>query len=369
MRRVFCCLALAACGVEETPDVEDPWLGPNEVGPYDAGRVTLDLELAGEIVRADVWYPATIPAGTPPSEYRDVGDLTGISVEFAPAVKGGGPYPLVVFSHGMGGIRFQSVFLTEHLATHGFVVVAPDHPGSILLDVDTSPETILRRPTDVIGAVDEVLRLSAGDHELLGGMVDGDEYTLIGHSAGAITVQAVAGGTIDADFAVSYCEEGGGTGCRFIEGADPELMRARAVSDPRATLAVLLSPGAWYMFGDDGAGLANMVPTLVLTGIEDSVLEYDTEALPVYRAIGSEKWLGSLADVGHYSAFSDMCRILPVFRDCQEGFLDPLEGQRIVRTLVTSFLGSRVLGDPRYETALRVEGQSDMAALTWQEGG
>jgi predicted dienelactone hydrolase len=32
-------------------------------------------------------------------------------------------------------VRFQSYFLCEHLASHGFVVVAPDHIGNTTIDL------------------------------------------------------------------------------------------------------------------------------------------------------------------------------------------------------------------------------------------
>lgn len=44
------------------------------------------------------------------------------------------PYPVLVFSHGFGGMRLQSYDLTVHLASRGFVVIAPDHPGRNLAD-------------------------------------------------------------------------------------------------------------------------------------------------------------------------------------------------------------------------------------------
>jgi len=35
--------------------------------------------------------------------------------------------PLVLFSHGLGGCALQTIFFTEELARHGYVVAAPDH--------------------------------------------------------------------------------------------------------------------------------------------------------------------------------------------------------------------------------------------------
>ena len=59
-----------------------------------------------------------------------------------------GPFPLVVYSHGSGGQRYVSAFLTEALAARGFVVAAADHTGNTALDVFTKtqlpPREILR---------------------------------------------------------------------------------------------------------------------------------------------------------------------------------------------------------------------------------
>jgi polyhydroxybutyrate depolymerase len=45
----------------------------------------------------------------------------------APPCSDGGPYPLLVFSHGYGGSGLGQVFLTEALAARGWIVAAPDH--------------------------------------------------------------------------------------------------------------------------------------------------------------------------------------------------------------------------------------------------
>lgn len=62
----------------------------------------------------------------PPVRQAAVRDLPPADVSAA---------PLVLFSHGLGGFRRQSTFLTTHLASHGYVVAAPDHGGSTLMDM------------------------------------------------------------------------------------------------------------------------------------------------------------------------------------------------------------------------------------------
>ena len=37
-------------------------------------------------------------------------------------------YPLIIFSHGLGGMRFQNTIQAEELASNGYIVLAIDHP-------------------------------------------------------------------------------------------------------------------------------------------------------------------------------------------------------------------------------------------------
>ena len=55
----------------------------------------------------------------------------------APLDPSGGPYPVVLFSHGSCGYPAQSLFLTPLLASRGFIVVAPPHPGNTIFELST----------------------------------------------------------------------------------------------------------------------------------------------------------------------------------------------------------------------------------------
>src|SRR5690606_13389968 len=95
-------------------------------------------------IAVEVWYPAA--DGATSGRSPDVYDLRAWLDDDARArlagastlryrtaafrdveASGDGPFPLVLFSHALGGYRSQSTFLTEHLASWGFVVAAPDH--------------------------------------------------------------------------------------------------------------------------------------------------------------------------------------------------------------------------------------------------
>ena len=92
--------------------------------------------------------------------------------------------PVLVFSHGWGGIRWQSAFLTEHLASHGYVVIAPDHTHNTFLDDDSAyfDTVVVRRPIDVTDSFDWLLDQSANDSSSLSGCVDQNGgFAISGH--------------------------------------------------------------------------------------------------------------------------------------------------------------------------------------------
>jgi predicted dienelactone hydrolase len=116
----------------------------------------------------EVWYPASAPEGTT----RD-----------APLDASGGPFPLIIHSHGFMDSRLGEGYLAEHLASHGYVVASPDYPlskggapgGSTVHDV---PD----QPLDIRFVIDRVLGEPA-----LAGALDGSRIAASGLSLGGLT--------------------------------------------------------------------------------------------------------------------------------------------------------------------------------------
>jgi len=128
-----------------------------------------------------------------------------------------GPWPLIVFSHGFGGCAKQSKFLTEYLAEHGYIVIAPDHAdadcrrgtsgnlGARLQEMRAGraswPERPFRQPetwTDKTEADrrDDVLFAvsSMFDDRKYASFIDKDKIGIMGHSLGGYTALGLAGG-------------------------------------------------------------------------------------------------------------------------------------------------------------------------------
>jgi predicted dienelactone hydrolase len=372
MGRWWWVIGVAACAPIEPAESDDPPVvhDPTVFGPYVPGVQTLRVPggRSGELV-IEVWYPARSASDddADPYELPIVLDAR----RGAAADRSGAPYPLVGFSHGLGGVRYQSASLCEHLASHGYVVVSPDHDGTILLDIDWDHmnEATLARPGEVQDAIDAVAGISAELAPELAGLSAPGRYAMIGHSFGAVTTLALAGGRLDVSQLDQHCDENGGSACRFLKGVDPDELASVRQADPRIAVAVPMSPGGWYAFGAHGAGLAELPPTLVLGGTRDGVLPYADEIRPTYEAIGGPRRAATYAEAGHYSAFSDMCRLIPVFEDCDPdgGFLDAERGRSITAHLVTAFLGQEYKGESGYAAWLGAEALADYPELTMEE--
>lgn len=187
---------------------------PFRRGPHPAGVRTLglvDSRRGDRPLALEVWYPATDAfAG------RDVAEATRDTYELVPGLPPGwqdavrdaearrGRFPLVAFSHGFGGHRRQSTFLCTHLASHGYVVAAPDHTGNTIVDVvqlvmslqlgtplpdpeAMIAELIAARPADVRFAIDRLLEGEGG----LADAIDAERIGVSGHSFGGWTALAV----------------------------------------------------------------------------------------------------------------------------------------------------------------------------------
>lgn len=104
-----------------------------------------------------------------------------------------GPFPLVVYSHGFSSSRRGGAYLGQHLASHGYVVVAADFPLTNMSAPDRPwVRDIVNQPGDVSFLVDAMLRQSGESGHMLYGMVDEERIGVTGISLGGMTSTLVA---------------------------------------------------------------------------------------------------------------------------------------------------------------------------------
>jgi predicted dienelactone hydrolase len=107
-----------------------------------------------------------------------------------------GPFPVIVWSHGAGGSKDNYAILTEHWASHGYVVIQPTHEDSRQLGGRLRDMRNLNgwqgRPRDVSFVIDSLGELAA-QQTALAGKLDAARIGVGGHSFGAHTAQLIGG--------------------------------------------------------------------------------------------------------------------------------------------------------------------------------
>ena len=244
---------------------------PQELGPFQVGYTVWDITYTqvtdGEprTIPVHLWYPTEDATGIP-AVYETLFADEESFVDAAPAapVHADG-YPVLAYSHGNQGWAGNSDFLMRHVASHGWVVVAPDHIGNTLTThSDPRPMGLwVDRSHDVSAAIDAI----EGDLDALAGPANTARLVLSGHSFGGHTTWISAGAEFDAAAVQAQCDTGD-----ILEGScTPEVIEAFAAGgeDPRVVAAIPLAgtPSTGWV-GDDGLNAVE-VPVLQISGSED----------------------------------------------------------------------------------------------------
>jgi len=325
---------------------------PAALGPFAVGHESFTVTdpmrqevfagvLGPRTLAVDVWYPVT-PG-------QDSGALAFYSFQvlglgFRSAVAHEGPpavpnlaRPLVVFSHGSGGISVQSTSLCETLASHGFVVAAPNHTGNTAGDAfftRSYPSAVILkdRPLDISVLIDRMIARNQDPSDRFYHGINPFQIGVAGHSLGGFTALA------------------------------------SAIQDPRVRAIMPIAPAARIL---TDAQLASIrVPAFVLGGTIDSTTPLEPNSrivfeLPVSRRV----YRADIRGAGH-SDFASVCKLADVLfsfnaplsfvtsvvpgylETCGPGAFPIAEVERIQNLYAVSFFRRHLMQDTRYEAAL-----------------
>jgi predicted dienelactone hydrolase len=258
----------------------------------------------------EVWYPARLDSQrSSGGEYRVItrdpsvtATLIGKAVRDADVAASGGPFPLVIVSHGYPGNRFLMSHLTENLASKGFVVVAIDHRDSTYDDQRDFASTLYNRPFDQLFVLNEIARQSsaADGGSFLTGLVDASRVGLIGYSMGGYGVVNVVGG------GYSAANESAPTAPpnRMLAERGAATLSRGGVVDVRIKAAIAIAPWGMQTGFWDAEGLRGIkTPMLFVAGSADEVAGYEKGTKAIYQAaVNADRYLLTFVNANHNAA-------------------------------------------------------------------
>lgn len=329
-------LCLLGCDTSDTSGDDAPPRDPVDyatTGAFTVGARTREIDGPdGVELPVEIWYPSRATEG---DVHEYFGPLTGTALDDVGAACDS-PRPVVVFSHGNTGLRYQSVFLSEYLASHGFVVAAPDHVGNTTFDFDDAAIGTIaqRRPRDVAATFDALAR----DPDV-GACVDAAAgYAIVGHSFGGWTALATAGAAVDLAFLAETCGTSRSWLCQLLDVPADQL----DLADPRVWAAVPMAPAGFQTFGADGIAEV-AVPTLILGGGDDALTPWATQQAPVFDALVVDPAFAVRFEGASHYDFSDACALAPLDTYCDTDF-DLDDAHAFARGMTGAFLDRVRLG-------------------------
>ncbi|BAZ32731.1 hypothetical protein NIES4074_52380 [Cylindrospermum sp. NIES-4074] len=218
---------------------------------------------------------------------------------------------------GLDSSNFR--YLASHLASHGFAVVVPNHPGSDAQQLKSllsghvnevaAPGEFKDRPLDVKYILDQLEKSNQSDTRFQG-KLNLQQVGVFGHSFGGYTALALAGAKINLEQLQQDCQpellqETWNMSlllqCRALELSGEEFN----LRDERVKAAIAVNPITSSIFGK--AGLSHIqTPVMVIGSSEDTVAPalYE-QIIPFSWFANSHKYLVMLVGATHFSTIGN----------------------------------------------------------------
>ncbi|MBS0377435.1 MAG: dienelactone hydrolase [Proteobacteria bacterium] len=296
------------------PEVDAPELA--HLGPFPVGLRTIKLvqhdqadllafvadqvpSRADRILTVDIWYPAAAGQAAGTGEYsaslesETPGRYARFripSLSLRNARSANGRFPLVIVSHGRRNATVTLSWLTENLASKGYVVAAIRHEDPSDISSFWFTEPLLRRPLDIAFVAGRLQDLLAAE-----GLIDPRRTALIGYSMGGYGVLAAAGAQIDP----AAAEQVPG-GMLLPYAAGGPLRDTLIVRNLKAVVALAPSgggpPSMWGRQGLEGIS----APLLLIAGDRDHTIDYARGAHAFFEgARRAHRYLLTFEGAGH----------------------------------------------------------------------
>ncbi len=231
------------------------------------------------------------------------------------------PAPVIVISHGVGDNRRTFAYLGEHLASHGFVVVALEHPASNTQQLQNLIQGAARevvetsefidRPLDVSFVLDEITRLNQSSspnqsNSPLEKRLNLEQIGILGHSFGGYTAFALGGAEFNFKQLQQECRADNANlslanvslllQCLALELPQKDKYN---LQDKRIRAVFAMNPAISGIFGEAGVSQIQ-VPVMLFGGTDDAVTPALVEQICPFTWLKSnDKYLAQIRGGTH----------------------------------------------------------------------
>ncbi|MEN9518694.1 MAG: hypothetical protein RLZZ381_1282 [Cyanobacteriota bacterium] len=282
---------------------------------------------------------------------------------YLPQIEQGQKLPLIVISHGLGGDLTTFGYLAKHLASHGFAVAVPEHPGSSAKQIEgllnglesdvTPPSELINRPLDIKFLLDRLT-------DRFGQKIDVTNVGIIGQSFGAYTALALAGAEInwgslnrdcpnlDNSWNLSWLIQ-----CLALQIPLPLVVTEKELKDERIKAAIAINPLVSSIFGQESLSKIR-IPIMLVSGSSDPVTPALPEQITPFTWLTTpQKYLVLLKGGTHFSTLDESSGSIPV--PAQAIGPSPKIARNYVRQLGLAFFGKYITHKETYSNYLNAE--------------
>ncbi|RCJ26948.1 hypothetical protein A6770_01880 [Nostoc minutum NIES-26] len=233
------------------------------------------------------------------------------------------PAPVIVVSHGLGLDSSNFEYLATHLASYGFAVVVPNHPGSdtkqlqLSLNGNTNqlvePDEFQNRPLDIKYVLNQLEKSNQSDLRFKG-RLNLQQVGVFGQSMGGYTALALAGAKINFEQLQQDCKPESLHNtwnmsllfqCSALALNDSKPGKKYNLQDKRVKAAIAVNPVTSSIFGK--AGLSQIkTPVMIVGSSGDTVAPalYE-QILPFSWFANPQKYLVMLLGGTHFSTIGN----------------------------------------------------------------
>jgi predicted dienelactone hydrolase len=325
--------------------------------PLGNGQSALNLRSPGTFT----WQKLTINVNNPRRDRSFPADI------YLPQTQAHAPVqsaPVVIISHGLGSDRTTFAYLAEQLASYGFAVAVPEHPGSdaqqiqALLSGEVSqvvePTEFINRPLDITALLDMLSSLSQSDPQF-SGRLDLTRVGVMGQSFGGYTALALAGAQFNTQQLATDCSNRDTLNVSLLLECQALTLPHPIpnLQDSRVKAILAVNPIGSSLFGSSGYQDIS-IPTLIISGSNDTVAPALLEQIRPFTWLETpDKYLVLFQGGTHFSTIDtsdsdgDEIDLPPVIVGP-----DPAIAYTYLKALGVAFFETHVVSNSSYQSYL-----------------